>query len=1242
MEREKITKNGFVEIVNKRLENKTIDSLVDELLVIYEKNISMYEEQANYLDLLFLLYLDAISKRLYVKESESEVYPLVSKEEYSNLKTPGYFDKVFKAASLYINRIINHANWNIIIKIDAHNNPSGPSRYSLVSEGDYYPGKSKASKAYYLFFLYKEFCDERIKNHELTEDQVYTVHRDLSSKKTIRSITYQNEENAFLRYFDGDLNSKEEATTIDDGESSYLDFLACVLDDRFTERTSSAFANYYNSHKKDEQTKWRTPKSFSFFNLGVSGFESWGTLMIEAFNESNQDGSVQAVNECFFKSGSNNGDDAIEKEDDLRLLKIKSVVSALKKVDDEYNDALNKARIKKEAEKSAKAAIMSRNMSHNLGSHVMAYLKQKLGSVSAILNEENKHEQNKVLYNLYSYKENALTRNAKEDVEMPFLVGLGRFIGYLQERQDYIATIATDYIPYGAPVNMKDAIYDELNPDLRHLRHNTLEDEKDQNRPFNILLSYIAKSEGLSRENMDATGGITKISTSHDILFGYIKYGKTSSENPHIFGLTAETSISSDPALKEMRTINFSLPGGLVGRQAVFSVVENLIRNASKHGDTSQVKNLEFVFDIIDGSQIKNGEAVCINERISDTRYQELYKNAIDIDNLYLLSITDNLTYGEGLTKTLHEGLVEPYIRDGQMTTGNKGIKEIRISAAWLRDDVDERNYAQYEDDTSKNYLRKRFLKAPLVAIELTKERHLRYIIALAKNRKIAFITDGMNEDNTIGFDVLHRVMPNEWYFMDGQSFLKDLKASYGYVIVANKAVYNKIRPKYSNRLVIWSLDNNQTKQLKDIWDTVIPSENRLDYEGKISSMLKVPSSLELLEEKLSSFIYQMYSGIKPEAAVPIYIWDKKTKDAQSPKDIFPLIKVYDTEEEQQIAQYAYRTHHSNGKDFRSFYVDKEANGKYANIESIDAITGDNSSDRLVRRETLNEEWYYSHLRALKKRIAVFDERIFKIVHNVDERNFIVGASNIASLIDNLQKGIVSVDNAIKSLNNREVIVSLKLRKHLNTLYDQGQLSVGTLCEELFNSSRHFAPQESTGNHMSAYYEGKRVIIFTIIKEREKEYAIVACSKNDWVNDNYHCVFDKIGRIYLNESSELSIDVSDAFRNQFDYITIHQGILDKIYEGFGFKQQNDENNAQKCLTTRMLYEAFMCNAKEDIICIEKQEYLPRFIIHSGRAKPTADDMPQKLPFVQFAAIENAIKDCKFSLVQLLDYARYDD
>ena len=46
-----------------------------------------------------------------------------------------------------------------------------------------------------------------------------------------------------------------------------------------------------------------------------------------------------------------------------------------------------------EATKSAKAAIMSRNMSHNLGSHVMFYIKQKLQSVSKIVD-------NKVLDNI--------------------------------------------------------------------------------------------------------------------------------------------------------------------------------------------------------------------------------------------------------------------------------------------------------------------------------------------------------------------------------------------------------------------------------------------------------------------------------------------------------------------------------------------------------------------------------------------------------------------------------------------------------------------------------------------------------------------------------------------------------------------------------------------------------------------------------------------------------------------------
>ena len=34
-------------------------------------------------------------------------------------------------------------------------------------------------------------------------------------------------------------------------------------------------------------------------------------------------------------------------------------------------------------------------------------------------------------------------------------------------------------------------------------------------------------------------------------------------------------------------------------------------------------------------------------------------------------------------------------------------------------------------------------------------------------------------------------------------------------------------------------------------------------------------------------------------------------------------------------------------------------------------------------------------------------------------------------------------------------------------------------------------------------------------------------------------------------------------------------------------------------------------------------------------------MPQRLPFIQYAAIEHAVLDCKYSLIQLLDSARYE-
>ena len=56
---------------------------------------------------------------------------------------------------------------------------------------------------------------------------------------------------------------------------------------------------------------------------------------------------------------------------------------------------------------------------------------------------------------------------------------------------------------------------------------------------------------------------------------------------------------------------------------------------------------------------------------------------------------------------------------------------------------------------------------------------------------------------------------------------------------------------------------------------------------------------------------------------------------------------------------------------------------------------------------------------------------------------------------------------------------------------------------------------------------------------------------------------------------------------------------------------------------------------------KENDFLEGMIIHSGRSKPNEEDMPQHQPFVQYSAIENAVLDCKYTLVELLDFACFE-
>lgn len=881
---------------------------------------------------------------------------------------------------------------------------------------------------------------------------------------------------------------------------------------------------------------------------------------------------------------------------------------------------------RREAIKSAKAAIMSRNMSHNLGSHVMAYLKQQLGSVTAILNKENK-----VLAELLPSE---ITINgekvkideavfASNDVELPFLVGLGRFIGYLQERQDYVATISTDYIPYGAPVNLKDAVYDELNPDLRYLRHKVdphknSENESDaKNKPANILLNYIAKSEGLSRENMK-----DDFSSQKDIRFGFISY-TNEDEKGRTFGFTSFNS--SDMVLSQMRKINISLPGGLVGRQAIFSIIENLIRNAAKHGETSQVENLDFTFDLIDGSDVSQGDCIAWENRVTDKNWRELYEHALDIEDIYILTITDNLPCKPEVAKLLHEGLYESFVDDttGKMTTANKGIKEIRISSAWLRGEANEDVYLKY-GETTRNAL------APLVAVELSKNNNLRYMFCIRKNKTVAVVpsvvlnkgTDkeksyNIDDKSLALFNELHKQDRDCWNIVSVEELL-DQKISYSFILIPDSdEVFNSMRPHTSNRLLKWQYT-----------DDVIASLNS--------------------SERALIYVYQLFTGLS-EKSEDIFIDDgtasmeNELREANEGKLHFNKIR-FDASKidfSKPNSVYLYKTHLSNAKDYKKF----AKTDHYGSHECAEGITGDNSSDRLIRREWLDEKWYYTHLYALKRKIAIIDERIFKMVHSIDERLF-VGYNDIVTIKELrafIENGLASEKDILDKIRSNYNLLNLREQEQEQLLWASTFNDISKIISSIpFSIIQSLIDDKMVdktvvgNNHLTPYYNGKGVCVFTVVLSADGEMMLVGCVDSSFNGNVFTNVFEKIATFKRGDNGKLVLMPIDKYksliRNRFDYISIHQGILDKIYENLDIKR----NDSAKCELTACIHQCLM----KDTTTID--DYLPRFIIHSGRAKPTVEDMPQKQPFVQYAAIENAVRDCKPMLVELLDYAKYED
>lgn len=754
---------------------------------------------------------------------------------------------------------------------------------------------------------------------------------------------------------------------------------------------------------------------------------------------------------------------------------------------------------------TAKAAIMSRNVSHNLGSHVLSYLYNEMESLTktnsrGIVNGLKKQTKETFSNNESGFSDGTVNLDVildgidsvfkgfidDNEKNANYIQGIRHLVSYVQERQDYIACIATQEEPSFTIINFKDDVYDFLNPDKKGLRHN----KESVNKVDNLLLHYMMRSEGIERPLF-----VDQILNSDEKSSVIVKFGNFSGDE------------KANNDLETMRNWNIAVPGGTMGRQAFFSIIENMLRNAAKH-DSEKIKaskkmNLELSIDCYDKTSYERAD-----ESLKKVFKDYYLSNDFDED-YYYVSLTLNVKVEEDTLKALREAVCENYIdpTTHQMIEKNKGIKEMRISAAWLRSEQEPLRKIIIPEESANNngeYNNSLNHRPPILFVRKTSDGYLQYIICLLKPKQLAYVLP----DNSTN---LPEYPPKwGWKAFRKTDYSRLRRNVFATTVVVDDADYTYVRP-YSGYRCFKESD------LKDCNVANCASEDN--------------------RNAILSELYKLSANVDGEDCA-IYIVDDSTEVESIDNTATKYIIKCDSDSDKSVpaGSYEYYSHYEPG------YSKPQA-------LSIDAITGGNSTDRIVRHEMKNLLWFYRHIGALKCRVAIFDERLFDRMSN---------------------------DNKIA----------------------------------LRNSDR-------------------RVHVFTIETDENSDKIL----RLDDVNRTITTVC--IATIKKNESVKEMFTIELAVSNfpKYDFITIHQGLFDKLYDKYCIK--NNKEAKEKLLAA--FHKAF---------CVEdnpehqyKDGFRPGVIIHSGRSKPAADQMPAWVPFIPYSALERYVSDCKYTLVELLYNAK---
>lgn len=263
--------------------------------------------------------------------------------------------------------------------------------------------------------------------------------------------------------------------------------------------------------------------------------------------------------------------------------------------------------------RTAIGSIMSRNGSHNIGSHVLSALSHNVGTMP----------DDRVLYQ------------------------------YIQHRMDYIATATTDFPTWYQPT----MFVGEIMRNFFIQKH---------------LLDHIAESEGLHAFYFQ--GNDQKANDNGAICISVRRLMADAFDSKECV-LRPEHKIkqnfvvyNNDHSGQQVRTVfeddvQLAIPAGVVGNHAVYTIIENVLRNAAKHGKSDDGSNLEIAIGFINDEDKEYAEFFIWNKSLKES--------GIDVENL---------------VNDIRVRMQEPFIdKDGQLRREDWGLAEMKISAGILQ-----------------------------------------------------------------------------------------------------------------------------------------------------------------------------------------------------------------------------------------------------------------------------------------------------------------------------------------------------------------------------------------------------------------------------------------------------------------------------------------------------------------------------------------------------------------------------